>query len=110
MTSPETNVPAGAQSAPAGAPAAAPKAGRKPTRPVDAIVTSARMQKTISVEMSRLERHPKYGKYVRRYIRLKVHDEKGEAREGDVVRIVQTRPLSKTKRWRLVEVIKKARR
>jgi small subunit ribosomal protein S17 len=56
-----------------------------------------------------LEKHPKYGKYIRRHIRFRVHDEKGEAREGDVVRIAQTRPLSATKRWRLVQVITRAK-
>ncbi len=54
--------------------------------------------------------HPKYKKYIRSRVRLMVHDEKGEAREGDLVRIAQTRPLSVTKRWRLVEVITRARR
>ena len=61
------------------------------------------------VEMERLVRHVKYDKYVRRHSRFKAHDEKGEAKEGDVVRIAQTRPLSKTKRWRLVEVLTRAK-
>lgn len=83
---------------------------RKPLRSVVGIVTSAKMQKTISVESDRIEKHVKYGKFLKRRVRYKVHDEKGEAKEGDQVRIVQTRPLSKTKRWRLVEIVSRARR
>ncbi|SRR6266540_313469 len=88
-------------------PAAAAKVRRTVT--VDGVVISSKMQKTIVVEMERLERHAKYGKYVRRHSRFKAHDEKGEAKEGDVVRIAQTRPLSKTKHWRLVEVLTRAK-
>ena len=109
--SPETN-PEGAPAAEAGKTAqpAGKPAGRKAPRIVEGVVTSAKMQKTIAVEMEHLEMHPKYKKYIRRRVRFKVHDEKGEAKEGDVVRIAQTRPLSSTKRWRLVQVISKARR
>ena len=89
------------------APAAPVKVRRAVT--VDGLCISSKMQKTIVVEVERLERHPKYGKYVRRHSRFKAHDEKGEAKEGDVVRIAQTRPLSKTKRWRLVEVLSRAK-
>jgi small subunit ribosomal protein S17 len=86
------------------------KAGRNEPRIVQGLVTSAKMQKTISVEKESFEKDPKYGKYVRQNIRFKVHDEKGEAKEGDVVKIAQTRPLSKTKRWRLLEVVSRAKR
>jgi small subunit ribosomal protein S17 len=89
--------------------APAAEAGRGKPRSIDGVVISAKSQKTIAVEAERLEKHPKYGKYIRRHIRFRAHDEKSEAREGDVVRIVQTRPISKTKRWRLVEVISKAK-
>jgi len=76
---------------------------------ISGLVVSTKMQKTIVVEVERLERHPKYGKYLRRHSRYKAHDEKGEAREGDIVNIAETRPLSRTKRWRLVSVIARAK-
>ena len=90
--------------------AAAAKPARKGPRIVEGTVTSAKMHKTIAVEVERMEKHPKYGKYLRKRVRFKVHDEKGEAKEGDLVRIAQTRPLSNTKRWRLLEVVSKAKR
>lgn len=71
-------------------------------------VVSDRMQKTITVEAQRLVRDPRYGKYVRKTTRMYAHDEKGEAKLGDSVEIVETRPLSKTKRWRLVRVVTRA--
>ena len=77
-------------------------------RRFEGVVTSARMDKTITVQHSYLRPHPKYGKYVRRYTKLKAHDEKNEAREGDLVEIAETRPLSKTKRYRLVRIIRRA--
>ena len=73
------------------------------------VVTSGKMQKTITVEAERRVLHPRYKKYVRATTRFKVHDERGEARVGDRVRIMETRPLSKTKRWRLIEVIERPR-
>ncbi len=73
------------------------------------VVTSDKMRKTIAVEIERLVMHPRYKKYVRAVTRLKAHDERGEAHLGDKVRIMETRPLSKTKSWRLVEVIERAR-
>ena len=63
--------------------------------------------KTIAVKSVRLARHPRYRKYVRRVTTYMAHDEKHEARPGDVVEIVETRPLSKTKHWRLVRVIRR---
>ena len=71
-------------------------------------VISNKMNKTISVLIYRLVRHKKYGKFMRRTSVFKAHDENNTAKIGDTVRIVHTRPLSKTKRWKLVEVVKKA--
>lgn len=68
-------------------------------------VISNKMNKTISVLIYRLVRHEKYGKYMKRTSVFKAHDEKNVAKIGDVVRIKETRPLSKTKRWALVEVV-----
>jgi small subunit ribosomal protein S17 len=73
------------------------------------VVTSDKMQKTITVESERRVMHPRYRKYIRATTRYKVHDERREARLGDTVRIMETRPLSKTKCWRLVEVVGRAR-
>lgn len=75
----------------------------------EGVVTSADMQKTIVVEVKRLERHPLYKRVVRRSKRYKAHDEANECGVGDRVRIAETRPLSKTKRWRLVSVLEKAK-
>ena len=72
------------------------------------VVLSDRMKKTVVVESQRQFRHPQYLKVVRSFKKFYVHDEKGEAKKGDLVRIAQTRPYSKLKRWRLVEVVKKA--
>ncbi len=72
-------------------------------------VVSDKMNKTISVLIYRLVRHKKYGKFMRRSSVFKAHDEKNVAKVGDTVRIFQTRPLSKTKRWALAEVIKAAK-
>lgn len=69
------------------------------------VVTSAKMQKTIVVKVTRLVQHPLYTRVVRVSKKFYAHDEKGEARPGDTVRIVETRPLSKLKRWRLAEVV-----
>jgi small subunit ribosomal protein S17 len=74
------------------------------------VVTSAARQKTIRVTVSYLVRHPKYGKYLRRRSLLHAHDEKNECRNGDVVEIVQCRPLSKTKCWRLLRIVTRGAR
>ena len=71
-------------------------------------VVSDKMHKTIAVQIYRLVRHKKYGKFMRRSSVFKAHDEKNEAKTGDVVRIVHTRPLSKTKRWKLAEIVQKS--
>jgi len=73
-------------------------------------VVSDRMDKTISVRVQRLEKHRQYGKFVRRNTTLKAHDESERAKIGDVVRVEETRPLSKSKRWRLVEVVRRSTR
>jgi small subunit ribosomal protein S17 len=74
----------------------------------EGVVVSTAMQKTIVVQLERLIRHPQYGKVIRRNKNVKVHDEHGKCIVGDVVRIEETRPLSKDKRWRYVETIRKA--
>ena len=73
------------------------------------VVVSNRMDKTIVVEIQRRVRHPKYGKFVKRTTRLYAHDAENTCGVGDPVRIMETRPLSKTKCWRLVEIIERAR-
>ena len=73
------------------------------------LVTSDKMEKSIVVDVRRKVKHPKYGKFIKKTTRLIVHDEKNECGMGDVVRIMETRPLSKTKSWRLVEVMEKAK-
>jgi len=72
-------------------------------------VVSDKMDKTVVVSIERRVQHPVYGKMVRRTKRLKAHDEKNDAKTGDTVRIMETRPLSKDKRWRLVEIVERAR-
>ena len=72
------------------------------------VVLSDKMDKTITVESERRVLHPRFRKYVRAHTRYKVHDEKNAARAGDQVLIMETRPLSKTKRWRLVEIVRRA--
>ena len=71
-------------------------------------VVSDKMDKTAVVAVTRLVKHPMYGRFVKRTTKFKVHDEQNECRVGDVVRITETRPLSKEKRWRLIEVMRKA--
>ena len=72
-------------------------------------VSSDKMNKTITVAVERKVKHPIYGKFVKKTTKFHAHDENNEAKPGDVVKIMETRPLSKTKRWRLVEVIEKAK-
>ncbi len=75
----------------------------------EGVVVSTSMLKTAVVRMKRRLRHPVYGKYVTQHKKFYVHDEGSECRVGDLVRIMETRPLSKLKRWRLVEIIERAR-
>ncbi|MEO6879553.1 MAG: 30S ribosomal protein S17 [Mycobacteriaceae bacterium] len=72
-------------------------------------VVSDKMQKTIVVELEDRVKHPKYSKIIRRTTKVKAHDEQSQAGIGDRVRLMETRPLSATKRWRLVEVLEKAK-
>ena len=71
-------------------------------------VVSDKMAKTVVVELERRFPHPVYGTIVRRTSRIKVHDEKNECRVGDVIKVTETRPLSRDKRWRLLEVVRRA--
>jgi small subunit ribosomal protein S17 len=73
------------------------------------IVVSDKMQKTVVVRLERRFAHPTYGKMVTRSTKVKAHDEQNDAKTGDTVRIMETRPLSKDKRWRVVEIVDRAR-
>ncbi|MDW8409241.1 MAG: 30S ribosomal protein S17 [Flavobacteriales bacterium] len=73
------------------------------------VVSSTKMDKTIVVNVVRRVKHPKYGKFVQRTKKFYAHDEHNQCSPGDTVRIMETRPLSKLKRWRLVEIIEKAK-
>ena len=73
------------------------------------VVVSEKMDKTVLVSMDRKFRHPLYGKIVRRSSKLAAHDENNDAHVGDTVRVMETRPLSKTKRWRVVEIVERAK-
>lgn len=68
---------------------------------------STKMERTITVLVERRAQHPRYKKYIRRHSKFYAHDEREEAKEGDLVRIVETRPLSRKKRWRLAEIIQR---
>ena len=72
-------------------------------------VASDKMQKTVVVRLERRFAHPRYGKMVTRSTKVKAHDETNDAKTGDTVRIMETRPLSKDKRWRVVEIVDRAR-
>ena len=73
------------------------------------VVTSNKMDKSITVAIKWKEKHPIYGKFVNKTKKYHAHDEKNECQVGDTVRIMETRPLSKTKRWRLIEIIERAK-
>lgn len=73
------------------------------------IVTSDKMDKSIVVAVERRVKHPKYGKFVKKTSKFFAHDEKNECNVGDTVRIMETRPLSKLKNWRLVEIVERAK-
>lgn len=72
------------------------------------VVVSDRMNKTVVVQVEQRKAHPMYGKMLRRTSKLQAHDEENQAHVGDKVRLVETRPLSKTKRWRLAEILERA--
>ncbi|MFT4203321.1 MAG: 30S ribosomal protein S17 [Chitinophagaceae bacterium] len=73
------------------------------------VVSSNKMDKTITVAVERKVKHPIYGKFLKKTTKFHAHDEKNECTIGDTVKIMETRPLSKTKRWRLVEIVEKAK-
>ena len=73
------------------------------------IVTSDKMDKSVVVSVERKVKHPKYGKFVKNTTKFVAHDEKNDCNEGDTVRIMETRPLSKSKNWRLVEIVEQAK-
>ena len=77
-------------------------------RTVTGRVVSNKMDKTIAVEVERLIKHPRYGKFIRRTTKLLAHDEANESRQGDVVAIVECRPISRRKSWKLVSVVERA--
>jgi len=83
------------------------EAKNKTQRVFEGLVVSDKMAKTIVVQIDRMKTHPKYNKQYRQSRKYKVHDEKGEYKVGDVVRFVETRPLSKDKRWRVVGKVTK---
>lgn len=82
---------------------------RKIRKTKTGVVSSTKMTKTITVAVERKVKHPIYGKFVKKTTKFHAHDEKSEANPGDVVKIMETRPISKTKRWRLVEIVEKAK-
>jgi small subunit ribosomal protein S17 len=84
-----------------------PSRGRRKER--RGVVVSDAMDKTVVVRVDILKPHPKYKKMMRRSIRLHAHDETNQAKQGDTVRLVETRPLSRTKRWRVAEIVEVAR-
>jgi len=73
------------------------------------VVTSDKMQKSIVVSVERKVKHPKYGKFVKKTTKFVAHDENNDCNEGDTVRIMETRPLSKNKNWRLVDIVERAK-
>jgi small subunit ribosomal protein S17 len=78
-------------------------------RTIQGLVVSDKMDKTVVVRADRLVKHSIFHKYVRKYVKYKVHDEKNDCRVGDRVLIIESRPLSKSKRWRVKEILEKAK-
>ncbi len=106
--------PASTEHAPASAgpvesPAEAPAPTRGERKVRTGVVVSDRMDKTVLVQIRQVVRHPAYGKTIRRTSKLAAHDESNDAHVGDTVRLMETRPLSKTKRWRVVEIVERAK-
>lgn len=83
--------------------------GRKPRKQRVGVVSSSKMDKTVTVVVERRIKHPIYGKFVKKTKKFTAHDEENSCNEGDTVKIMETRPLSKKKRWRLVEVLERAK-
>jgi len=84
------------------------QAGASALRTVTGRVVSNKMDKTIAVSVERLVKHPVYGKYIRRTTKLLAHDEENACRQGDLVSISESRPISRHKSWRLVEIVERA--
>ena len=82
---------------------------RNSRKEITGTVVSNRMDKSITVSVERKVKHPKYGKFVKATSKFSAHDEKNECNVSDIVKIMETRPLSKNKRWRLVEIVEKAK-
>ncbi|MGA3279391.1 MAG: 30S ribosomal protein S17 [Smithella sp.] len=78
-------------------------------RTIKGVVVSNKMDKTIVVKAERLVKHPIFHKYVRKHLKYKAHDEKNQSKLGDTVLIIESRPLSKEKRWRMLEILDKAK-
>jgi small subunit ribosomal protein S17 len=78
-------------------------------RTIKGVVVSNKMDKTIVVKAERLVKHPVFHKYVRKHLKYKAHDEKNQSKLGDTVLIIESRPLSKEKRWRMLEILDKAK-
>ena len=97
------------QTAATGAQSAGEQAKRGARKVRTGVVVSDKMQKTVVVQIDRRVPHPIYGKMVTRSKKFKAHDEENSAKVGDTVRIMETRPLSKDKRWRVVEILERAR-
>jgi small subunit ribosomal protein S17 len=97
-------------SAPVAREGASTPTGERATRKVrQGVVVSDKMDKTVVVLVERRTTHPKYRKYVTRSSRFQVHDETNDAKVGDTVRITETRPLSKNKRWRIIDIVERAK-
>jgi small subunit ribosomal protein S17 len=97
---------AAAAAAPSVEPSERPRGQRKVRT---GVVVSDKMDKTVVIRIEQSVRHPVYHKTIRRTAKLTAHDEKGDAHVGDTVRVMETRPLSKTKRWRVIEVVERAK-
>ena len=82
---------------------------RKSRKTRTGVVVSDKMDKTVVLNVSQTVRHPLYGKIYKRNTKLQAHDETNDAHTGDIVKVMETRPISKTKRWRVVEVIERAK-
>ncbi len=82
---------------------------RNPRKIREGTVVSAKMQKTVVIQVERMVKHPLYGKFLRRRKKMMVHDPEGKCKVGDVVRIQETRPLSKQKHWRYLETVRSAK-
>ena len=112
-TTEATEAPAATTAAAAPAPTAeadaAPAKARGERKVRTGVVVSEKMDKTVLVAVKQVVRHPAYGKTVRRSSKLAAHDEANDAHVGDTVRLMETRPLSKTKRWRVIEIIQRAK-